>query len=76
MLEIAAFFISVCYASWFLKSYVVEKSPFNDLAAIKSVFQSKEHYPTLGQALLASMQRHNWYLSKQLVVLALADNDV
>jgi hypothetical protein len=23
--------------------------------------------------LLASMQRHNWYLSEQLVVLALAD---
>jgi hypothetical protein len=24
ILEIAAFFISVCYAPWFLKSYVVE----------------------------------------------------
>jgi hypothetical protein len=69
----AAFFISVCYAPWFLKSYVVEKSPFNDLAAIKSAIQIKDHYPKLGQALLASMQEHNWYLSEQLVVLALAD---
>jgi hypothetical protein len=76
MLEIAAFFVSVCYAPWFLKSYVVEKSPFNDLAAIKSAFQIKEHYPKLGQALLDSMQQHNWYLSEQLVVLVLADNDV
>jgi uroporphyrinogen-III decarboxylase len=73
LLKHAAFFISVCYAPWFLKSYVVEKSPFNDLAAIKSAFQIKDHYPKLGQALLASMQRHNLYLSEQLVVLALAE---
>jgi hypothetical protein len=55
---------------------VVEKFPFNDLAANKSAFQIKEHYPKLRLALLASMQRHNWYLSEQLVVLALADDDV
>jgi hypothetical protein len=30
----------------------------------------------LGQALLASMQRHCWYLSKKLVLLALADDDI
>lgn len=76
MLETAAFFISVCYAPWFLKSYLVDKSPSNDLAAIKSAFHIKEQYPKLGQALLASMQRHGWYLSEQLVLLALADNDI
>ena len=27
MLETAAFFISICYAPWFLKSYMVVKAP-------------------------------------------------
>jgi hypothetical protein len=45
------------------------------LSAIKSSFHIKDHYPWLGQALLASMQRHCWYLSEQLVLLALADDD-
>ncbi len=45
----------------------------NDLSAIKSAFHIKDHYSRLGQALLASMQRHFWNLSKHLVLLALAD---
>jgi hypothetical protein len=77
MLELAAFFVSVSYAQppWFLKSYLVEKSYSNYLAAIKFAFQLKEPYPTLGQALLTRMQHHNWYYSEKLVVLALADDD-
>ena len=76
MLETAALFISIYYAPWFLKSYMVAKAPSNDLSAIKSSFHIKDHYPRLGQALLASMQRHNWYLSEHLVLLALADDDI
>ena len=65
MLETAAFFISICYAPWFLKLYMdmVVKAPSNDLAAFKSAFHIKVQYPKLGKALLASMQRHSWYLS-------------
>ncbi len=61
MLETAALFISICYAPWFIKFYMVTKAPSNDLSAIKSSFHIKDHYPRLGQALLASMQRHCWY---------------
>ena len=53
MLETAAFF----------KSYMVVKAPSNDLAAFKSAFHIEVQYPKLGKALLASMQRHSWYLS-------------
>jgi hypothetical protein len=38
MMETAALFISICYAPWFLKSYMVTKAPSNDLSAIKSSF--------------------------------------
>jgi hypothetical protein len=51
-------------------SYMVKKAPSNDLFAIKSSFQIN------CQALLASMQRHCWYLSEHLVLLTLADDDI
>jgi hypothetical protein len=73
MLETAALFISICYAPWFI---MVTKASSDDLSAIKTSFHIKDHYPRLGQALLASMQRHCWYLSQQLILLALADDDI
>jgi hypothetical protein len=74
MMETAALFISICYAPWFLKSYMVNKAPSNDLSAVKSSFHIRDHYPRLRQALLASIQRHCWYLSEHLVLLALAND--
>ncbi len=74
MMETAALFISICFAPWFLKSYMVNKALSNDLSAVKSSFHIRDHYPRLGQALLASIQRHCWYLSEHLVLLALAND--
>jgi hypothetical protein len=76
ILETKALFISICYAPWFLKFYMVSKALSNDLSAIKCSFHIKDHYLWLGQALLASMQRHCWYLSEHLVLLALADDEI
>ena len=53
MIETAAFFTSVWYAPWFLKWYLVAKSPSNDLAAFKNTFSIKDKYPNLGSALVA-----------------------
>ncbi len=75
MLETAALFISSCYAPWSLNYYMVAKALSNDLSAIKSAFHIKDHYPRLGQALLANRQRHCWNLSEHLVLLALSDDD-
>ena len=72
----AAFFVAVCYAPWFLKSYVVDKSTRNDLEAFKSSHHIQEEFPELGKALIKSMRRHLWYLTEHLVVLSLADDDV
>jgi hypothetical protein len=76
MIETAALFISICYAPWFLKSYMVTKAPSNDLSAVKSSFHIRDHYPRLRHALLASIWRHCWYLSEHLVLLALANDDI
>jgi hypothetical protein len=69
MVETAALFISICYAPWALKSYMVAKAPPNVLSA-------KDHYPRLRQALLAGMQHHFWNLPDDLALLALADDDI
>jgi len=53
-------------------TWLPTKAPSNYLSS----FHIKDHYSRLGQALLASMQRHCWYLSEQLVLLALADDDI
>jgi hypothetical protein len=39
-------------------------------------FQIKDHNPRLRQALLAGMQHHFWNLPDDLVLLALADDDI
>ena len=46
------------------------------VAKAKSAFQIKDHYPRLRQALLAGMQHHFWNLPDDLVLLALADDDI
>lgn len=76
MVQTSSFFISVCYAPWFLKSYIGFKAPANDLAAIKASAALKDDYPTLSVALTKSFMRHTWYLTEQLVVFALVDDAV
>jgi hypothetical protein len=56
MVETASYFVSICYAPWFLKSYLGLKASANDLAALKTSFTLSESYPKLGQSLLLSMQ--------------------
>ena len=38
MVETAAFFVSICYDSWFLKSYLIDNAPRNNLPAFKGDF--------------------------------------
>ena len=41
MEEIASYFVSICYAPWFLKSYLNQA---NDLKAIKTSFTISQSY--------------------------------
>ncbi len=52
------------------------KAPYNKLSVFKSAFNIKDQYPKLGQALHASMQRHSWYLSEQLVLCYPSEDDI
>ena len=76
MMKKAALVVCLFYGPWFLKSYVVGKSSNNNLESFKQAFAIQKVCPDLSRALLASLQRHSWYLTEQLVVTALADDDV
>ncbi len=43
----------ICYAPWFLRSYLANNSSSNELLAIKSAFIVKDQFPKLGQAMLS-----------------------
>ncbi len=64
MLETASYFVSICYAPWFLKSYL---SQANDLEAIKTSFTISESYWNLGQSFILGMQLYAWHLTQELV---------
>lgn len=76
MIETASFFISIFYSVWFLKSSMVSQAANNDLTWFQQVMTFRNYYPALGDVLLVSMQRHTWYLTQELVILAIADADL
>ncbi len=55
MVEIASYFDSICYAPWFLKSYL---SQANDLEAMQSSFSVSGSYWNLEQSFILDMQRY------------------
>ena len=76
MVKTASLFISLTYCPWFFKRSLSIKASVNVLAAFKDVFDLSKEYPEFSQSILKSMQNHTWYLSQQLVVMALVDDDV
>ena len=77
MVQKAAFFISIWYAPWFFKCDLTVKAPVNDLQAFQQVYCICYSYLTSRNIILQqSMQRHTWYLTEQLILLSLADDDV
>ena len=52
------------------------KAAVNDLEAYKSMVEYKNVDSKVALAVIASLQKHTWYLSPNLVVLCLADDDL
>jgi len=74
--ETASFFVLISYAPWFLKSYLGHKASANDLAAFIASFTIRESYPKLGQSIISSMRSYALYLTCELVLFSIADEDV
>ena len=70
MVEKASYFASICYAPWFMKSYLSQKVSANDWGAFS------KSYWNLNQSLILVMQRYAWHLTQELVLFSLADDNI
>ena len=79
MLELSTDFIVTFYGAYFLKSPMAAQAPSQDLDAFKLAYEMMNNklyiskYGPLGKLLHASLVRHSWYLTPQLVILSIAN---
>ncbi len=64
-------FISLFYARLFLRSRIAVFAPTDDLQLIGKMMLFREQNETIANAVILSVNRHCWYLTEELVVLSL-----
>ena len=69
-------FIALFYAKYFLRSRIAVFTPQDDLQFLSSMISYRDEDPDLAIPVIASIKRHLWYLSEQLVVLALFNEEL
>ena len=68
--------VAFCNVSWFSESFLGLQAPCNDLKAIQTAYALRKVNKKTGNAFFLSMGRHTWYLTLQLCVLSLRDEEV
>ena len=75
-IEVMSEFTAVFYSKWWFKGTLAAVAPSGDLWAIQSMTKLKEVSPGVALPCLLSLKRHPWYLTKELVILCLADKEL
>ncbi|XP_065640135.1 uncharacterized protein LOC136072753 [Hydra vulgaris] len=66
-------FTALFYVPWFIKAPIPAIAPSLDLKAIDEMIQYSELCLKPAEAVLKSLEKHNWYLNERFVVICLAD---
>ena len=66
-------FVLFMYGKYFLQSMIPSSAPCLDLEFWENVHHFSADDPDLVLSVLRSIYRHMWYLSEELVILALCD---
>ena len=69
-------FIAVFYCKWWFKSPLSIAAPSQDLIAVSTMRKYNTMNPEVATPCLESMYRHGWYLTEELAVLCLANDDL
>ena len=69
-------FVVFCYISWWLTAPVASTAPKNDQLMINSFINYKDVDSVIAEAALQSFGNHMWYLTEELVPLALFSDAV
>ena len=74
--ELVSEFVGLFWSGWFFKCRLAAEAPQEDLLAIRNTRIYREFRPESAEACLVSFEGHLWYLTAELVVLALASEEV
>ena len=69
-------FIGLFHTFWFLRCALASAAPFLDLQAIHQMRQYRQFRAVTAEACITSQANHGWYLTQQLVVFSLVDDDL
>ena len=69
-------YIALFYARYFLRAMLAAAAPSDDLQFWYLMKKYREFQPHMADASLASIGRHLWYLTEELVVLSLWDSEL
>ena len=64
------------YVPWWLTCPIPSAAPFNDLKLITNVKEYQKLNKTCSEGALKAISRHMWYLTEELVPLALFSSQV
>ena len=69
-------FVVFCYVPWWLTSPIPSSAPKNNLILIRSLSEYKSFDCTIATSALKAFKNHLWYLTEELVCLALFNSTV
>lgn len=75
-IHIMSEFVAVFFTPWWLKTFLSTKSPTVDYTAISTMKKYMVVNPEVAEPCLLSLGRHSWYLTEELVIMSLADEEV
>ena len=64
-------FVCLIYSSWWNTCTIAVDAPWNDLSLYKKSLQYKAINPTVSKSATTALSRHLWYLTTEMVPLAL-----
>ena len=69
-------FIGLFHAPWYFQSPLASRAPMLHLTSIHQMKKLKSILPDLAEVILQIISLHLWYLTPQLITLALADPEL
>ena len=69
-------FVCHVYCDWWLQCQSARRAPFLDLCLYKTLLKYETVNSVIAKSALRALNRHLWYLTQEMVVLALFDSNV
>lgn len=69
-------FVTLVYSTWWITTNSMEDAPSNDLKLYQSLLKYEDVHPEISRSAIRAFQLHLWYLTAELVPVALWSNKV